>query len=202
MDRPVIWRGAVLTALLAGAGVGCGSGATAPSSSGGATASALASLTPGAGPTPSGGATGRPSGGVSPGATRSQPPGGRTPAPPTVQASPTGKITVTTASVGTFTTTQSDCGVSSSYAFFHFGVPGSGEESRIDISAGWQGPGTYGPGTFGVSASVLHGGRAWIVNFQNSSDATLTVDAGARSGRISFTSQSGQKEAVSAVFTC
>jgi hypothetical protein len=189
----------MLTASAAATVVGCGSAATAHSGAGpaGATASAPAPSSS-AGSTP----TAQPSARATGGTRTSAPPAAHTPAPPTLQASANGGITVTTPSAGTFTTRQSDCGVSSSYAFFHFGVAGSGEESRIDISAGWQGAGTYGPGTFGISASVVHANRAWLVNFQNSSDATLTVDPGGRSGRISYTSQNGNKEAVSAVFTC
>jgi hypothetical protein len=192
-----------LAVLVAGAVVGCGSGSSGQpgSDQGQSGVSAGPSLTPDPGASPSGGSGGHASPRATGGA-RSSPPAVHSLAPASGQASATGHITVTTPSAGTFTTTQSDCGTSSSYAFFHFGVSGSGEESRIDISAGWQGPGTYGPGTFGVSASVVHASQAWLVDFQHSSDATLTVDAGSRSGRISFTSQNGRKEAVSAVFTC
>jgi len=109
---------------------------------------------------------------------------------------------VTTSNDGAFSISGSDCGGGTSIAFFHFGRPGSGEEVRIDISSGYRGPGVYGPGTFGVSSSVNHAGHGWFVNFQSSSDATLTIDNGARAGKISFTSEVGMHEAVSAEFKC
>ena len=122
--------------------------------------------------------------------------------PPSGRIASSGHITVTTASAGTFTIARSDCGVGSSSAFFHFGVPGSGEEARIDISTGYHGAEVYGPGTFGVSASANHARSGWFVDFQSSEDGMLTIDQGARSGKIRFTSQAGTNEVVSAIFAC
>jgi hypothetical protein len=111
-------------------------------------------------------------------------------------------MTVTTASAGTFNIAGSDCEASSNYAFFHFGSAGSGEEGRVDISTGYRGPGTYGPGTFGVSSTISHANELWIVNFSSSPDADLTVGSDGRSGTVTFTSQAGAQERVSASFVC
>jgi hypothetical protein len=195
--RPALTAGLAAMALVA-----CGSSATGSPAAAvpGTTATAAPSAAAGSSPSPVATPTAQPHAGA--GSTGSAPPG--SPAAPTGthRSSAAANINVTTPSAGSFAITGSDCGGNGSSAYFHFGVPGSGDEARIDVSAGWHGPGTYGPHTFGVSASVLHRGQAWLVNFQDSADATLTVDPGAASGRISYTSQGGTVEAVGARFSC
>jgi hypothetical protein len=195
---------ALLSLVACGGGKGSGSGGSAPAGAGGTPLAAVAGGTS----APSGGSlAGAPGASVAPGAhahasarTSATPAPTRKPFATAMTAS--GQARVQAPSTGAFVITGSTCGAGGGQADFFFGNPGSGEEVEVVIHSGYNGPGTYSATSADASVSVGHSQRTWYGQFSTDSGASITVDAGGRSGTFSFPSQVQTKETVTGTFVC